>query len=111
MYGYLHLASLPRRARRIACFAPSAYQPSAVQTSLAWPWLWVFALSLRVFAFVFYCVSPLSHRLHDGHRGQPLRCQSQFRNLSRVTLTRRARRYDPTAASDRRRQHNDIEGG
>lgn len=96
MYGYLHLALLPRRARRIACSAHSAYQPSSVQTSLAWPWLWIFALSLRVFAFVFYSVSPLSHRLHDVHRGQPLRCQSQFRNLTRVTLPTN----DPTATDD-----------
>lgn len=100
MYGYLHLASLPRRARRIACFAHSAYQPSAVQTSLAWPWLWIFALSLRVFAFVFYSVSPLSHRHHDGLRGQPLRCQSQFRKPTRVTADQESPTDDPTAATD-----------
>lgn len=90
--------------------------PSSVQTSLAWPWLWIFALSLRVFAFVFCSVSPLSHRHHDVHRGQPpLRCQSQFRNLSRVKLrTSRARvtiqQQRPTATGRRGRLTKGICG-
>lgn len=46
MYGYLHLDSLPRRARRIVVL-----HTIHVQTSLAWPCRrWIFALSLRVFA-------------------------------------------------------------
>lgn len=67
--------------------------------------------------FVFYSVSPLSHRRHhNGHRGQPpLRCQSQFRNPTRVKLrTRRARatiqQQRPTPTGKRGRPSKGICG-